>query len=81
MKFLRGKAVVAIDEGAGRGRRRPHSGSRFARCDRAERDARDMEAVVEDRALPLREVITEFPGLNVLVVAMAYQQAARLTEP
>ena len=40
-----------------------------------------MQAVVEDRALPLREVIAEFPDLNDLVVAIASQQAARVTEP
>ena len=78
MNFLRGKAVVAIDEGAFRGRILDVVSR--ARTEQ-KGDAIGMQAVVEDRALPLREVIAEFPDLNDLVVAMASQQAARVTEP
>jgi len=81
MNSLRDKAVVSIEEKAGRGRR----GRVLKVVSRAlteqKGDAIEMQAVVEDRALPLREVIAELPDLNDLVVAMASQQAARVTEP
>ena len=81
MNSLTNKAVVAIDEGAGRGRRARilEVVSRVLKEQKG--DAIEMQAVVEDKALPLREVIAEFPDLNDLVVAMASQQAARVTEP
>jgi AcrR family transcriptional regulator len=81
MNSLRKKTVVAIDEGAGRGRRDRILEVVSRVLTEQRRNAIEMQAVVQDSALPLREVIAEFPDLNDLVVAIASQQAARVTEP
>jgi AcrR family transcriptional regulator len=81
MDSLRDKAVVVIDEGAGRGRRDRILEAVSRVLTEQKRNAIEMQAVVEDTALPLREVIAEFPDLNDLVVAIASQQAARVAEP
>ena len=81
MNLLRDNAVVAIDEGAGRGRRDRILQVVSHVLTEQKRNAIEMQAVVEDSALPLSEVIAEFPDLNDLVVAIASQQAARATEP
>ena len=81
MNLLRDKAVVAIDEGAGRGRRNRILEVVSHVLSEQKRNAIEMQAFVEDSALPLRDVIAEFPDLNDLVVAIASQQAARATEP
>jgi hypothetical protein len=81
MNLLRDNVVVAIDEGAGRGRRDRILQVVSHVLTEQKRNAIEMQAVVEDSALPLSEVIAEFPDLNDLVVAIASQQAARATEP
>jgi hypothetical protein len=45
------------------------------------RNATEMQAVVDDCGVPWGEVIAECPKLDDLVVAIASQQAARVTEP
>jgi len=73
--------TVVTDEGAGRGRR-DHILEAVTRVLKEEkRKATEIQAVVEDSALPLEEVIAEFPDLDDLVVAIASQQTARVTEP
>ena len=81
MNLLRDKAVVAIDEGAGHGRRDRILEVVSHVLTKQKRSAIEMQAVVEDSALPLSEVMAEFPDLNDLVVAIASYQAARATEP
>ena len=81
MNLLRDKAVVVTDEGAGRGRRDRILEAVSRVLTEQKRNATEMQAVVEDSALPLREVIAEFPDLDDLVIAIASQQAARVTEP
>jgi hypothetical protein len=81
MNSLRDNAVVGIDEEAGRGRRDRILEAVSRVLTEQKRNAMEMQAVVEDTALPLREVIGEFPELDDLVVAIASQQAARVTEP
>ena len=81
MNSLKDKAVVAINERAGHGRRGRILEFASRVLTEQKRNAIEMQTVVEDSALPLREVIAEFPDLNDLVVAIASQQAARVTEP
>jgi len=75
------KSDVAADEGAGRGRRDRILEAVTRVLTDEKRGATEIRAVVEDSALPLQEVIAEFPDLDDLVVAIASQQAARVTEP
>ena len=75
------KAVVGLDEGAGRGRRNRILEVVSRVLTEQKRKATEIQAVVEDSALPLRDVIAEFPNLDDLVVAIASEQAARMTEP
>jgi AcrR family transcriptional regulator len=73
--------VVVADEGAGRGRRDRilEAVSRILTDEK--RNATEIQAVVADSGLPLSEVIAEFPNLDDLVVAVASQEATRVTEP
>jgi len=77
----RDEAVVVTDEGAGRGRRDRILEAVSRVLTREKRNATEMKAVVEDSGLPLSEVIAEFPDLDDLLVAIASQQAARVTVP
>jgi AcrR family transcriptional regulator len=81
MNSLRDKAVVATDDGTGRGRRDRILEVVSRVLTEQKRNATEIQAVVEDSALPLGEVIAEFPDLDDLVVAIASRQAARVTEP
>ena len=81
MDSLKDKAVVITDEGAGRGRRDRILEVVSRVLTEQKRNAIEMQGVVEDSGLPLREVIAEFPDLNDLVVAIASQQSARVTGP
>ena len=81
MNFLRDNPVVVNDEGAGRGRRDRILEVVSRVLTEQKRNATEMQALVEDSGLPLSEVIAEFPDLNDLVVAIASQQAARVTGP
>jgi hypothetical protein len=45
------------------------------------RNATEMQTVVQDSGLPLRDVIAGSPKLNDLAVAIASRQAASATEP
>jgi len=75
------KARVVTDEGAGRGRRERILEAVTRVLTDEKRSATEIQAVVEDSALPLQEVMAEFPDLDDLVVAIASQEAARVTEP
>jgi AcrR family transcriptional regulator len=81
MNSSRDKADAVTDEGAGRGRRDRILEVVSRVLTEQKRNATEMQAVVEDSALPLREVTAEFPDLDDLVVAIASRQAARVTEP
>jgi AcrR family transcriptional regulator len=72
---------VVTDEAAGRGRRDRILEAVSRVLTDEKRNATEMQAVVEDSGLPLSEVIAEFPNLEDLVVAIASQEAARVTEP
>jgi AcrR family transcriptional regulator len=78
---LKDRAVVVTDEGVGRGRRDRILEAVSRVLTEEKRNATEIQAVVEDSALPLEEVIAEFPDLDDLVVAIASRQAARVTEP
>ena len=81
MNSWRDHAVVVPDEGAG-GKRRDRVLEAVSRVLTDEkRSATEIRAVVEDSGLPLSEVFAEFPNLEDLVVAIASQEAARVTEP
>jgi AcrR family transcriptional regulator len=74
--------VAAVtDEGVGRGRRDRILEAVSRVLAEQKRDATEIQAVVEDSALPLGEVMAEFPDLDDLVVAIASRQAARVAEP
>ena len=75
------KAAVGTGEGAGRGRRERILEAVTRVLTDEKRGATEIRAVVEDSALPLEEVMAEFPDLDDLVVAIASQEAARVTEP
>ena len=75
------KAGVVTDEEAGRGRRDRILEAVTRVLTDEKRSATEMQAVVEDSALPMDEVLAEFPDLDDLVVAVASQQAARVTQP
>jgi len=75
------KAVVATDEGASRGRRDRILEAVSRVLTEQKRNATEIQAVVEDSGLPLEEVMAEFPDLGDLVIAIAAQEAARVTEP
>jgi len=81
MSSSRDEAVVVTDEGAGRGRRDRILEAVSRVLTGEKRSATEMQAVVEDSGLPLSEVIAEFPDLDDLLVAIASQQAARVTVP
>jgi AcrR family transcriptional regulator len=81
MNCPRDKAVIPIDERAGRARRDRILDVISRVLTDQKPIAIEMRAVVEDSGLPLGEVIAEFPDLNDLVVAIASRQAARVTEP
>lgn len=81
MNCSKDKAVVPIDEGAGRARRDRILEIVARALTEQKRNAIEMQTVVENSGLPLSEVLAEFPDLNDLVVAIASQQAGRVTEP
>ncbi len=81
MNSLKDKAAVVTGEGAGRGSRDRSLEAVTRVLTEQKRNATEMQAVVEDSALPLEEVTAEFPELDDLAVAIASQQAARVTEP
>lgn len=75
------KAAAATGEGAGRGRRERILEAVARVLTDEKRGATEIRAVVEDSGLPLEEVMAEFPDLDDLVVAIASQQAARVSRP
>ncbi len=81
MDTAKDNAIVVSDEEAGRGRRDRILEAVSRVLTDEKRNSTEIQAVVEDSRLPLSEVIAEFPNLDDLVVAIASQEAARVTEP
>jgi AcrR family transcriptional regulator len=81
MSHLRDNAAVVADGGAGRGRRDRILEAVSRVLTDEKRNATEIRAVVEDSGVPLSEVVAEFPNPDDLVVAVASQEAARVTKP
>lgn len=75
------EAVVATGEGTGRGRRERILEAVTRVLMEEKRGATEIRDVVGDSALPMDEVLAEFPDLDDLVVAIASRLAARVTQP
>lgn len=75
------RAAGVTDAGAGRARRERILEAVTRVLTDEKRSATEMQAVVEDSALPIEEVRAEFPDLDDLVVAIASRLAARVSEP